>query len=305
MKYISLDTVLASLSRELKQYPVSEGEVIEWCADALEVIQTPSVYENAIAYIEVAQHQCVLPKHLHIILQVARNNNWKNIHDSITAKIITDPNINTPDIPVALDENGTPINEYELAYYRPYFDLIAEYSIINSHSSYFSHFTPVRLANQVFFGTVVAKETDFETIYSSCQDEYTIVDNVLRFSFETGQVAISYLRQKLDCETGYPMLPDTIENKTAVIAYVRYKLKEIDFYQNRQGSDSRLAKSESDWHWYCSQAKNSNMMPQTIDEWENLMRQRSYIMPQTNRYYGFFGKLAHDENRNLMHYGRK
>ena len=305
MKYISLDTVLASLSRELKQYSVSEGEVIEWCADALEVIQTPSVYQPAVAYEEVSQHQCVLPRHLHVILQVARNNNWTDTTTATTAAIITDPTIDVPDIPVALDSNGTPIHEYELAYYRPYFDLIAEYDVLGSNSNYLSHYTPVRLANQTFFGTVVAKEVDFETIYSTCRDEYTIVDNVLRFSFETGQVAVSYLRQKLDCDTGYPMIPDTIENRTAVLMYVRYKLKEIDFYNNRQGSESRLQKAESDWQWYCGQAKNSNFMPQTIDEWENLMRQRSYIMPQTNRYYGFFGQLAHDENRNLMQHGRK
>lgn len=306
MKYISLDTIFASLSRDLKEYSVSEGEVIEWCGRALEATQTASVYQHAVAFCEVADHQCIVPKHLHVILQVARNNKWAG--SGITPEtVVTDTTTDNPaDIPVALDSNGTPINDYELAYYRPYFDVLGEYVIVGNNQPNWNHFTPVRLANSNFFDTIVAKEPDFENLYSTCRDEYTIIgDDTLRFSFREGQVAVSYLRQKLDCETGFPMIPDDYSNKMAVEAFVKMKLKEIDFYANRQGSESRLQKAESDWQWYCGQAKNENTKPQTIDEWENLMRQRNYIMPQNNRYYGFFGKLAHDENRNLMNYGRK
>ena len=305
MKYISLDTIFASLSRELKQYSVSEGEVIEWCGRALEAINSASVYQPAVAFSEVVDHQCIVPTHLHVILQIARNN--KFFKSGITpGDVITDTTtINPIDIPVALDSNGMPINDYDLAYYRPYFDVLGEYPIVGNNQPNWNHFTPVRLANHVFFDTIVAKQPDFEELYSTCRDEYTIIDNeILRFSFRTGQVAIAYLRQKLDCETGYPMIPDTFANKQAVESFVRMKLKEIDYYENRQGSESRLQKAESDWQWYCRQATNENRMPQTIDEWENLVRQRNYIMPQTNRYYGFFGRLAHTENRNLMHYGR-
>lgn len=306
MKYVSIDTVFAALARDLKEYSVSEGEVIEWCGMALEATQTAGVYDTAVAFREVVDYQCELPTHMHVILQIARNNKFTG--SGITpAQVITDATtLNQVDVPVALDENGTPLNAYDLAYYRPYFDLIGEYVTTGLEQPNMNHFTPVRLANHVFFNTIVAQEQDFENIYSTCRDEYTIVsDSHLRFSFKEGQVAISYLRQKLDCETGFPMIPDTYSNKQALISYVRFKLKEIDFYQNRQGSDSRLQKAESDWQWYCGQAKNENFMPQTIDEWENLMQQRSYIMPQTRRYYGFFGKLATAENRNLIHHGRK
>lgn len=306
MKYVSLDTVFSSLARDLKEYSVSDGEVIEWCGRALEATQTESVYEHAIAFCEVKDHQCLVPKHLHVILQIARNNKWFNTGLTPSDVIADIRTVDSVDIPVALDAEGTPIHEYELAYYRPYFDILSDYVINGSNQPNWEHFTPVRLANSTFFDTVVAKEIDFENIYISCRDEYTIVsEDTLRFSFKEGQVAVSYIRQKMDCDTGFPMIPDSYANKQAIECFVRYKLKEIDFYQNRQGSESRLQKAESDWQWYCKQAVNDNVMPQTIDEWENLMSQRSYIMPETNRYNGFFGKLAYDENRNLMHYGRK
>jgi len=306
MKYVSLDTVFSSLSRDLKEYSISEGEVIEWCGRALEATQTESVYEHAVAFCEVSNHECIIPKHLHVILQIARNNKWSG--SGLTPKdVVTDTTTNDPaDIPVVLDTEGMPLHDYELAYYRPYFDVLGEYVTDGTKQPNWNHFTPVRLANHTFFDTIVAKEDDFETIYSSCRDEYTIVeDDTLRFSFKEGQVAVSYIRQKMDCSTGFPMIPDTYSNKQAIECFVRYKLKEIDFYQNRQGSESRLQKAESDWQWYCKQAVNDNVMPQTIDEWENLMQQRNYMMPQTNRYYGFFGKLSTKENRNLMDYGRK
>lgn len=312
MKYISLNTVFASFGKVLKTYDISESEVIEWCADALEAIQSPASYEPATAFITIAEHQCEMPSHLHVILQIARNNDTADtpvtvseIITDVMSTVLDDVLSEPANIPVALDSNGTPINEYGLAYYRPYFDIVNESNIFGSSATLKAKFTPVRLAESTFFNTIVAQEeTGFSDLYQTTEDEYTIVaDNILRFSFETGQIAVSYLRQKVDCDTGYPMIVDTYSNRRAVISFIRLRLTEIDFYNNRQGSESRLAKAEQDWQWYCRQAVNENTMPQTIDQWENLMRQRSYILPQTNRYYGFFGKLAHTENRNLIDYG--
>ena len=156
-------------------------------------------------------------------------------------------------------------------------------------------FTPVRLANHHFFDTLVCQEEGWEDLYKSCLDEYTIQDNVLKFSFPTGQVAISHLRMKLDSE-GLPMIPDTFSVITAVTKYITMKLMEVDFYAGRQGSEGRLAKSESDWHWYCSQAGTEALMPKTVDDWENLLKQRHYLIPRTDHYDTFFGQLAYKEN---------
>jgi hypothetical protein len=39
------------------------------------------------------------------------------------------------------------------------------------------------------------------------------------------------------------------------------------------------------------------MMPNGVDELQNMMEQRSYLIPRQNAYYGFFGRLAHKEQR--------
>lgn len=299
MEYTTVDRIFSKLGRELKRDNTSEIDVVEMIGEALEFIGVSLIYQPAVAFIEVVGHQCKMPKHVQTIIQIARNNTYTST-SALTEVIVPASVVSTgePDVPVALDYNGTPINEYELAYYRPYFDLIGEYEV---SERYKKKFTPVRLATHAFFNTLVCKETDFDTIYASSRDEYQIIEGThLRFSFETGQVAVSYLKMRVDCESGYPLIPDDISFTTAITAYIKMKLAETDFYNHREGSAQILARAENQWQWYCGQAQNKGIMPKTLDEWENLLRQRNYLVPRTDRYDNFFGNLAHTEKRSIL-----
>jgi hypothetical protein len=74
-------------------------------------------------------------------------------------------------------------------------------------------------------------------------------------------------------------------------------MMEREFYSNRDGSATKLQKAEQDWHWYCKQARNRAMMPKGVDQWQNIMEQRQYMLPRNTRYYGFFGKMSRPESR--------
>jgi hypothetical protein len=301
MEYTTVDRIFSKLDRELKRDNVSEIDVVEMIGEALEFIGVSLIYEPAVAFIQVIGHQCEMPKHLQTIIQIARNNAYSPV---VASEVVTTASVistGEPDVPVALDYNGTPINEYELAYYRPYFDLIGEYEVSSVTSSCGKQFTPVRLATSTFFNTLVCKETDFDGIYDNVRDEYGIIGGThLRFSFEIGQIAVSYLKRKIDCESGYPLIPDHISFTTAITAYIKMKLAETDFYNHREGAGQILARAEDQWQWYCGQAKNIGIMPKTLDEWENLLRQRNYLVPRTDRYNNFFGNLAHTEKRSIL-----
>lgn len=301
MKNISIDRIFSKLFRDLNVgvETIDRSDIIEWTGEALEAIGAKSTYQPAVAFLDVTNYTAKLPNLLHAIVQVARNNNYND--SPVTASdILTEAVTEEIDVPVALDQYGMPINEYELAYYRPYFDLIGEFYIGGSFTVKRATFTPVRLSNHSFFGTLVCSNENFEGLYQNCYDEYTLVDDTIKLSFPTGQIAISYLRQAVDINTGYPMIPDTYSNTTAITKYITMKLMEREFYSGRQGSEARMMKSESDWHFYCRQAKNESLLPQTVDEWENLLHQRNYLVPQINRYDGFFGRLSHKENRRLI-----
>lgn len=316
LNYVSADRIIAKLYRDLGLEDINETDVIEWCGEALEAIGTITLYEEAVAFIEIENHQADLPNGLHSIIQVAKNNRWsKDDKEQLCpANIILDcsheemENINSPNTPcgcnnesinvfdgVPLDCNGHLIGDVEVAYYRPYFDLQYEYHLWGNSHYYKEHYTPVRLANHSFFNTIVCPE-DQNWYTGGHTDEYTIVGDKIRTSFKEGSIAISYYRQKIDEETGYPMIPDEYSIITAITMYVTMKHMARLWYMGREGYADKYQKAEQDWQWYCKQAGNKALMPHGVDQFQNLTESRNQLLPSRNRYYGFFGKLGREGN---------
>ena len=157
-------------------------------------------------------------------------------------------------------------------------------------------FTPVRLTEHSFFNTSVCQELD-TSIYDNCEDEYNIqFGDTLKFSFPYGQVAIAYNKNQVDEETGYPMVPENISYITAIVNYCRWKWFEREFYSGREGASNKMTYAEDQWIWYCGQAKNKALSIEGVDEHQNFLDQRQYLMPQKKRYFGYFGNLNRPEN---------
>lgn len=307
-QYVTLDRILSKLYRDLGLEEISEIDVIEWTGEALNFMDTPSLLEEAVAFVEVSNFCADLPNGLHSIIQVAKNNNPTNKEVINPANVILDCeeeiteefcNSNPPGLenyPVPLDCKGSPLTDVELAYYRPYFDLQYEYSGWNSSSYYEAHYTPIRLANHSFFSSLVCAED--EQIYNNCQgtDEYTISGDKINTSFKDGSIAIAYYRQRVDCETGYPMIPDDVSFTTAITVYITMKYMARLWYMGREGYSDKMQKAEADWQWYCKQASNKAFTLYGIDEHQNFLEGKTQMIPNHNRYYGFFGKLGRPES---------
>jgi len=304
--YVSINRILGKLRRDFGSLEnINESDVIEWTAEALQAIGAITIYEEAVAFIEVRNHQCELPNGLHAIIQLARNTCFDDVKKCglcpseiiIATEEVSETNA---PIPVPIDCNGKPIQDYELAYYRPYFDLRDETGYYASSYLYNNCFSTIRLSNHSFFNSIVCSNPEQDKLYqegSGMFDEYTIINgDTLRFSFKEGQIVLSYVRQQLD-EDGYPMIPDHYAYTTAITKYIVMKLMEREFYSNRDGSVGKLQKAEQDCHWYCKQARNRAMMPKGVDAWQNILEQRNYMLPRINRYYGFFGKMSRPESR--------
>lgn len=332
-KFISIDRVFSRLSKSITD-AYSEDDIIEWIGEALEFMETQRAFEESVAFIEVIKHECDIPNGTQSIIQIGRNRMWTGPNtntvncitptvlqaECVAQKVVGDCNncFSIMDDAVWIDCHGQPIVDYDLAYYRPYFDLQMEYYGWSNCSYYRQNFTPVVLKTQSFFNSVVCTDptcpTDFTgTAYpntgynaninnngynGACsKDEYSIINRSrLRFSFECGQVAIAFNKQVTDTATGYPMIPDSISHITAATAYISLRVAERDFDSNRQGSDSRLKYWADQWNWYCGQAVNNDKMLVGVDEHENFRRQRQYMLPRDN-YYNFFGKMNEPEDR--------
>ncbi len=329
-KFVGVDTILAKLYRDLGLEDISETDVIEQIGEALSFMEATNTLEDAVAFIEVKNHRAQLPNNLHYIIQVAKDNKWvgdpeedicpSNILADKTNSEIRDINSDTPNIGntsicedcdnvlsddyVLLDCNGHFIDgDFNVAYYRPYFDL--QYDFVDWRKShiYTTRFTPVRLANHTFFKSIVCEEDN--EIYKSCNNEYSIQDDTLILSFEKGMVAVAYYRQKLDPETGYPMIPDDPSYITAITKYVTMMYFQRMWALGRAGYENRYLKSEQDWQWYCKQAKNKARNLHGIDDFQNFTDMKSQMIPKRNAYYGFFGKMSQPEDRTFLNPNRR
>lgn len=304
-QYTTLDRIISKIYRDLGLEEISETDLVEWSGEALEGIGAIGLYEEAVAFIEVCGHKADLPKCLHSIQQIARDNQWEEGNGVCPANAILD--CSTEDIseeeevvedcpvPVPLDCNGSPLTDYDLAYYRPYFDLQYEYHGWCNSKLYHTRYTPIRLSNHTFFNSVV--EAEDPEIYSSSSDEYTLNGGVLTTSFEKGAIAISYQRQKMDPDTGYPMIPDDYSIITAITMYITMKYMGRMWYSGREGYVEKFKKAEQDWQWYCRQAGNKIMKPYGVDQHQNILEGRSRLIPNRREYYGFFGNLGKEENK--------
>lgn len=310
--YVSVDTIFSKINRDLRGVDVTEADIIEWTGEALGFLRVAGINEEAVAFLEVRNNKADLPDGLKVILQIAKNNSWNGesldefcpanvaIALSETAPVV-DPEPQ-PQEGVLLNDLGLP-DDTEVAYYRPYFDLKYEYQGWCNSTYYKENYTPVRLANNTFFNTLVAKELtqDKELLYSSAVDEYTIIggypNNALLFSFSEGYVAISYIRAMVDPSTGYPLIPDDISFITAVTYYIKWKLAERNRWSGVEGANKEVEDAQKNWNHYIRQAINKAKMPSTIDEYQNIMEQSLHLIPRTRNYYGFFGKLGREEER--------
>lgn len=297
---VSINRIFTKLGRDITS-DVAEADVIEWSGEALGFMRAPKNMEQWVAFVEVKNHQCPLPKFCQGVIQIAKNNQWDITSSSCTpAVVIPIANTETPTatVPVCLDCNGEPIDDYSVAYYRPFFDLRFETNTWSNSMMYRKHFTPVRLSTNTMINSIACSDKGFNThAYTASKDEYTIIQGkYARFSFKTGHVAIAYDKHSIDPQTGYPLIPDDESYTTAIVMYITKMIMQRRLYAGREGSANLTDRADKDWQWYCKQARNKGLMLNGIDEHQNLLDQRSFLIPQMNRYYNFFGNLNAPNN---------
>jgi len=302
-QFVKIDSILSKFQRDFKGLDINEDDAIEWIGEALGFMKIVSASEEAIAFIEIKNYHVSIPTGLHYITQIARNNDWQKPADNeyCLNEVIENLACQTEKEVINTEDcQGKVTWNKEQVYYRPRLDL--QFPFVNWISSSFkkAKYTPVRLANHSFLNTLVCKEKDMEDVYCrDCKDrdEYTIVQDQLRFNFQTGFIALAYIRQMIDSETGYPMIPDDESARAAITYYLGWKIKEMEAWNHREGAMQLAQIAEQHWLKYIKQFKNKAKMPTGVDQYQNLMEQSNYLIPNHNRYYGFFGKLGTAENR--------
>lgn len=358
LKYVSVDRIFSKLDRDIKGTDINESDVIEWIGESLEFLCVPQVLVEEVLFLDVKNHHTDMPENLHLITQIARNNNYEleeetekcEEEEALPVREFTACNIDpVTEDPCSIEpinelpgdreecdpildpeeveepfefsltcDLETPLDNLPNVYAETFLnsDLVKDmhpevfrdlnlkwsYGTWVSSKYYKANYTPIRLATSTFFNSIVCKEKD-RFLYGSCVDEYTIVgttEKKLRFSFKEGQIALSFLKNSVDEETGYPLIPDQISYITAITYYIKWKIAEENDWSGRDGWASKSERAEAKWLKYCRQAKNYMKMPKTLDEYQNLLEQTHYLIPDHRKYYGYFGNLGKAEHRNFQ-----
>lgn len=305
--YTTIDIIFSKFSRNLKQEEIDEDDIVEWVGEALGFMELSETLEESIAFIEVENHTALLPPGLKYIIQVVRNNDFKksSINEQLCdLNIINNPEGNPNfkhnedgstelDGVVITDSQGKILNtQYEIAYYRPFYDLKYEYEGWRNKAKCNPNLSVVRLSSNTLFNSIVCKEIDYNP--SKCFDEYTIVNTgnskSIRTSFKEGQIIVPFLRQGLD-ENGFPLIPDTQSHINAIFYYVKWQIADNYKWSGREGFIRESEDAEQKWLKYLRQANNKAKMPNGIDEHQNLMEQSLYLIPKYNKYKSMFGGL--------------
>ena len=298
MEFVSVNVILNKLHREIQGTDISEGDVIEWCGEALDFLNTPYSSESVVSFLKVENFEAELPAWLRVINQIVR---YTKEVESCEIDEKMEGACSTEIFDMCIDscteccDGADILTSYLMGTlntsYRPYFDMNMSIPVWTNYYQDTNNFTPVRLSNHSFFNSIVCSESP--DVYKNCDDEYTIVGTTnrkLRFSFKDGYVAISYLRAAL--EDGLPVIPDEANHLSAINYYCRWKIAEMKSWQRIEGFDSIAEKEERHWLKYCKQAKSYAMMPKGVDEHQNLLEQSLRLVPKKDTYYNYFGNLS-------------
>lgn len=312
--YISIETIFAKFSRDLRNADLHEADLVEWTAEALEFMKIAETQQEAVYFAEVKNHRAELPLGFQSVIQIAKYNNWRGPEEDLSPQGIVDCRstidfnnaecLSTINDLVVTDCKGQILcGEDNVAYYRPYFDLQWEYGGWSQSRYYHENYTPVKLSNEAFFNSVVCKETDekMAKIYATSKDEYTLAGGFptmeLRFSFKEGFIAMAYLKSPIDPQTGYPVIPDDISLITAIMYYIKWKMAERFRWDGREGFAGEAKEAEERWLKYVRQGLNKAKMPQGEDQYQNLLDQSFYLLPRQKRQNGFFGSGRNTNSR--------
>lgn len=323
MKFTSVDRIMAKLGRDIDDPNLNEVDTIEWIGEALDAVKVPCAFEQAVSFLEVRNFESPVPNGFQMILQVAKyNRDWRRggmgqlkfnigqevgVNDSLALNGQANSTPSPTPTPT-IEENSCSCSATSVCddcfTFR---ELQIKYSPMINDPNYRQNFTPIRLANHTFFNTLVCKEID-QSPYKpdSCSDEYTIVgttEKKLRFSFQEGLVALSYIKTPLDKETGYPLIPDDYYYINAITYYVKWKMAERYAWKGREGFISAARDSERLWLSYSRMAKNDAMMPKTLDQLQNMLEQTHQLIPNHNLYHGFYGKMGREQGLRTLSRG--
>jgi hypothetical protein len=308
-KHVSSKEVIRKVFRDLQ--PSSANFIhdgIEWMGEALEHIGASSQLCQKQVVINIKDHKGYLPGDLYYINQVA-------VNTCVTPAINTEIDTLLTQVEVLngnLSQYYTEVNEaVTLSSNGTYNSSLTSTDLTTFDSYHNTNITQLRDINSrivvlenMFFGggssgnclrpLQYGASTFHASIHcdgcvnmgASYKDTYIIDCGMVKTSFESGSVCISYMAFPTDAEC-YPLVPDNISYREAMFWYITKKLL---MQGVKLKAPFNYEYAEHQWKYYCTQARNAANYPD-IDRMESFMSQWVRLTPNMNRDLSFFETL--------------
>lgn len=305
--FVPVDVIMNRINRDYKFLdPVDFGDVIEWIGEALFKIEAKRLLTEELSILKVENHRATLPQGLCEIIQVAYST------EDSTPENCDKNTCDCPSTSEDCDYCSEDTNVYfecwqkDINYILPekrYLEVIHSYEVYKRFTPYFfQKYVPMRLMTNTMGAALKYQCSDSLNLYSTSQYEYRVENNTIYTNVQEGSIVIAYTKQPLD-ERGYPLIIDVESVLEAITKYIGMKMYLPKLYSGEQNAGNIYAKLESDWHWYCRQAKNALLIPTTLDEKQNHADIGRRLIKPFNSYFGYFGNLNIQEQFSLD--GRK
>lgn len=299
-EFTTLDRVLATVQRNLKEEDVAQENLVEWAGEALETLYRKGSLEECVMIALVENYSVTMPRGFKYISGILKNINYTgyNQDSCITPKDIfeiTEEDKSCGDIN-ALTCFMSVGNDYDTVLRKdpthtlyqiplPFLDVPFSFGYWYASHTCQRNFTRVYLSDSKFFKTKVL-HSEFKLPEHFCEGarpEYTLVGNTIKFNFEKGQVAISYSKIPIDPESGWPLVPDEQAYINAIFYYIKWKLSEMYSWTGRQGFGNEGEKAFILWEKYAAKARVKTIKIRTRDEMDSILRNRRGFY-DTDRY---------------------
>ena len=279
-KNISSKYILNKVMRDLAPSDSNwMDDAVEWMGEALEHIgATPQlVTKNCV--LSVDNYKVCLPDDFYLMQQVATN-----------TKV-------SPDVSNEISEISAKMTDIqETLASNPDQDLYSQLRDLGSRMVVLEsiYFKDSELMTVIPYGTTTFMKTeDCEDCSENFLNDWYIIENgLIKTSFKSGKICVSYQAFPLD-EDSYPMVPDDVSYREAMFWYIYKQMLLKGFDKPTNKIDYAFA--DQKWRYYCTQARNAANYPD-IDRYESFMNQWVRLIPNINRHADNFEDLNKREN---------
>lgn len=296
IKFVSSQRIISKLIRDTGFTDISEPDMIEWIGEALGGINTTGIKDTKVLFATIENYQGKLPSNVEEILQVLRSNEdyrYSAMEVSAGCKV-EEFDKSVPELlEISPCGCGTePIPSKELPTWTHDFEVLDNYMQLKGRPTInvLEKFSTMRLSNSSFFSGIVC-ESEYLPTHGYCASEYQVMNDVIKTSFKSGQIAIAYRTSPVDA-SGFPLVPDITSVHQAITSYITYKIMLRYWYQGREGYGDKFQKAEQDWQWYCKQAKNDTFLPYGIDDHQDMLEFNQKTFKTGAEYYTQFRNVG-------------